>query len=120
MLEDVMILTCKSFGIPTHGRVESKRGIWYGDKKVGSVGVSVKRWVTSHGWAMNVSPDLGYFGHITACNIEDVEMTSLEEIVGVAPAIREVQQSAVQAFGEVFKTPMKPLPPHLLHQLQDL
>eukprot|EP01126_Amoeba_proteus_P029729 TRINITY_DN2936_c0_g1_i1.p1 TRINITY_DN2936_c0_g1~~TRINITY_DN2936_c0_g1_i1.p1 ORF type:complete len:125 (-),score=20.51 TRINITY_DN2936_c0_g1_i1:220-594(-) len=87
-LEDVMILTTNEFGVETLGRIEGKRGVWTcnqvtkeENKKIGSIGVSVKHWVTSHGFALNVTTDLTYFSHIVACGLQDSLPTSLQHEV---------------------------------------
>src|SRR5216683_7778358 len=67
-LEEVMIRTCADYGIDA-GRVAGMTGAWVGDEKIGAIGVRIARWVTSHGFALNVSTDLAPFGMIVPCGI---------------------------------------------------
>jgi lipoyl(octanoyl) transferase len=77
-LEDVVILTCSELGVRSERR-ERLTGVWVGHKKIASIGVGVRRWVTMHGLALNVArSSLEPFRHITPCGISGVEMTCLE------------------------------------------
>ena len=82
-LEGWMIGALADLGISAH-RAEGRIGIWVGDgpdeKKIGALGVRVKRWVTLHGFALNVAPDLAHFGGIVPCGIADYGVTSLAEL----------------------------------------
>jgi lipoyl(octanoyl) transferase len=82
-LEGWMIDTLADLGISAH-RAPGRIGIWVGDgaqeKKIGALGVRVKRWVTLHGFALNVAPDLSHFGGIVPCGIADYGVTSLAEL----------------------------------------
>ena len=81
-LEQVVIdLLEREFGIRTE-RHPSYRGVWYGDKKISALGISVDRGVTMHGIALNVQPDLTHFSWIIPCGIRDKSVTSIEEITG--------------------------------------
>lgn len=79
-LEQWMIDALARFGVNAH-RSEGRIGIWVGDgadeAKIGALGVRVKRWVTLHGFAINVDPDLGHFGGIVPCGISEFGVTSL-------------------------------------------
>ena len=79
-LEQWMIDALARFGVNAH-RAEGRIGIWVGDgaaeAKIGALGVRVKRWVTLHGFAINVDPDLGHFGGIVPCGISEFGVTSL-------------------------------------------
>jgi lipoyl(octanoyl) transferase len=77
-LEEVIILTCRELGVESHRR-EGLTGVWVGQKKIASIGVGVRRWVSMHGLALNVErSSLESFRHITPCGIAGVEMTCLE------------------------------------------
>jgi lipoyl(octanoyl) transferase len=77
-LEEIIILTCRELGVEGHRR-ERLTGVWVGHRKIASIGVGVRRWVTMHGLALNVGrSSLEPFQHITPCGIVDVEMTCLE------------------------------------------
>jgi len=82
-LEQWMIDALAPFGVNAH-RAEGRIGIWVGDgadeKKIGALGVRVKRWVTLHGFALNVAPDLAHFGGIVPCGIAEYGVTSLSEL----------------------------------------
>jgi lipoate-protein ligase B len=75
-LEEVMIRALGNVGI-IGTRREGLTGVWVGTRKIGSIGVGIKRWTTSHGLAINVRPDLSYFNGIVACGIEGCEATSI-------------------------------------------
>ena len=80
-LEDVMIRTCASYGVEA-GRIDGLTGTWVGREKIGAIGVRISRWVTSHGFAFNVSTDLAAFDLIVPCGIRDKGVTSLERLLG--------------------------------------
>ena len=75
-LENLLIDLADDFGIRA-SRVEGKTGVWVEDRKIASIGVGVRKWVTMHGFALNVSNDLHGFEHIIPCGIADVRMTSI-------------------------------------------
>ena len=75
-LENLLIDLAEDFGIHA-SRVEGKTGVWVEDRKIASIGVGVRKWVTMHGFALNVSNDLQGFQHIIPCGIADVRMTSI-------------------------------------------
>jgi len=77
-LEEIVILACRELGVESHRR-EGLTGVWVGQRKIASIGVGVRRWVTMHGLALNVvQSSLEPFRHITPCGIPGVEMTCLE------------------------------------------
>jgi lipoyl(octanoyl) transferase len=80
-LEEVMIRTCRDFGVDAR-RIPGLTGVWVQDAKVGAIGVRIARWVTSHGFALNVDPDLSHFRHIVACGIRERGVTSLRQELG--------------------------------------
>ncbi len=90
-LEGWMIDTLAEFGVEAH-RAEGRIGIWVGDgaqeAKIGALGVRVKRWVTLHGLALNVAPDLSHFGGIVPCGIADFGVTSLAQLGKQIPMMR--------------------------------
>ena len=75
-LEEVMIRVCADYGL-TADRVKGMSGAWIGDAKIGAIGVRISRWVTSHGFAFNVTTDLDFFNLIVPCGIADKAVTSL-------------------------------------------
>jgi lipoyl synthase len=100
-LEDVLIRTLVRFGI-SGNRAAGKTGVWVAGRKIASIGVGVRRWVTYHGVALNVTTDLEYFRAIVPCAIPGVEVTSMARELGREPKLAEVQAQFVDAFAEVF------------------
>ena len=78
------------------------RSAWVGAEKIGAIGVRIQRWVTSHGFAYNVSTDLNFFKLIVPCGISDRGVTSLTRLAGRAVPIPEVENRFVARFCEVF------------------
>jgi lipoyl(octanoyl) transferase len=74
-------------------RRESLTGVWVGDRKIASIGVGVRHWITMHGFALNVCGDLSPFNHIVPCGINDVAMTSMEKETGAAFSVAGVAAS---------------------------
>jgi lipoyl(octanoyl) transferase len=105
MLEEVMIRATADFALASY-RVPGKTGIWVRagatEEKLGAIGVHLSRWVTSHGFAYNVSTDLRYFDWIVPCGIADRKTTSVEKALGRSVSLPEVQRSLARHFGEVF------------------
>ena len=100
-LEEVLIKTAADYGIEAR-RIEGLTGAWVGDEKLAAIGVRIARWVTSHGFALNVSTDLEYFGLIVPCGIADRGITSLERLLGRAVDPREVEEHLVANLRDVF------------------
>lgn len=97
-LEEAMIRVCAEHGLRA-GRVAGLNGAWIGDRKVGAVGVRISRWVTMHGLAINVRPDLSHFGLIVPCGIVDRGVTSLEAELGEhCPSWDDVGDAIARAF----------------------
>ena len=87
--------------------VEAKRrrglpGVWVGRRKLAAIGVAVSRWVTYHGFALNVSPDLAHFDLIVPCGLTGSGVTSLAELLGAPPEMGRVRMLVAQALAEVF------------------
>lgn len=105
-LEDVLIQVAASFGIVA-GRQAGLTGAWVGNDKLAAIGVRIARWVTSHGFALNVGTDLSQFDLIVPCGIRDKGVTSLERLLGRAVSMSEVESATVAAFASVFdRTPV--------------
>jgi lipoyl(octanoyl) transferase len=100
-LEQVMIEALARFGIAA-GRRERLTGVWIGARKIASIGVGIRRWVTCHGIALNVAPDLSYFDAIVPCGIEGCEMTSMALLGRGEIPMREVAGSISGSFARVF------------------
>jgi lipoyl(octanoyl) transferase len=91
-LEQLLIEFLAEHGIAASRR-ESLTGVWVGDRKIASIGVGVRHWITMHGFALNVCGDLSPFNHIVPCGITDVAMTSMEKETGAAFSVADVAMS---------------------------
>jgi lipoyl(octanoyl) transferase len=100
-LEEVFVGVMRDFGIDS-GRLDGAPGVWVGNEKLVAMGVHVSRWVTSHGFALNVNTDLRYFEAIVPCGLRDKGVTSLAKLVGRPVDMETVMQRTVERFGEVF------------------
>lgn len=100
-LEEVMIRALADFGLPG-GRVEGLTGVWIGREKVGALGVRVRRWITTHGFALNVACDLGWYDGIIPCGIFDRGVTSMERALGRPVDPIGVRERLAARFAEVF------------------
>jgi lipoyl(octanoyl) transferase len=100
-LEEVMIRAAGDFGLQAV-RIQGLTGAWLGADKVGAIGVRISRWITSHGFAFNVSTDLDYFKLIVPCGISDGGVTSLSRALGRHVAMVEAETPLVRHFSEVF------------------
>ncbi len=97
-LEQVLIDTVARHGLVA-GRREGKTGIWLGTRKIAAIGVAVKRWVAHHGFALNVSTNLGHFGGIVPCGITDGTVTSLAAELGPrCPSLDHVRADLASEF----------------------
>jgi lipoyl(octanoyl) transferase len=85
-LEQLLIKLLAEYGIAA-ARRESLTGVWVGDRKIASIGVGVRHWITMHGFALNVCGDLSPFNHIVPCGINDVAMTSIEKETGTPVSV---------------------------------
>jgi lipoyl(octanoyl) transferase len=101
-LEEVMIRVCADYGL-TAGRIRGLTGAWVGAEKIGAIGVRISRWVTSHGFAFNVSTNLDHFRLIVPCGIADRGVTSLERATGRTLRIEDVESAFVRRFADVFE-----------------
>ena len=100
-LEDLMIAAAARFGVSAR-RVEGRTGAWTEGGKLAAIGVRVERWVTSHGFALNVSPDLDAFGQIIPCGLPDRRVTSIERETGRRVPLADAREAVVEAFGRIF------------------
>ncbi|NIM18907.1 MAG: lipoyl(octanoyl) transferase LipB [Candidatus Latescibacteria bacterium] len=100
-IELALIRALADFGIEA-GRQTGKRGVWIQRKKIASVGIRISRWVTCHGFALNVNTDLSYFEFINPCGITGCEMTSMQRELGVPISMASVKRQAVERLSEIF------------------
>jgi len=103
-LQEVLVRTLATFGIAAVGGEERERiGVWVGRRKIASIGIHLRRWVTTHGFALNVCTDLDDFAGILSCGFDAGVMTSIEELTGRQPALKEVAESCAENFAHVFE-----------------
>jgi lipoyl(octanoyl) transferase len=100
-LEEVLIRTAADFGVEA-SRVEGLTGVWVGGEKIAAIGVRIARWITSHGFAFNVSTDLDYFKLIVPCGIADRGVASLDRLLGRAVERPEVEDRIAANFRVIF------------------
>lgn len=100
-LEEALIGVCADLGLDAE-RKPGLTGVWVGEEKVAAIGVRLSRWVTSHGFALNVSTNLDHFGLIVPCGISDRGVTSLYELLGEAPPMASVEASVIHHICRVF------------------
>ncbi len=117
LLEEVLIRTCGDFGVPAQ-RIAKRTGVWtigggsIQEKKLAAIGVHVSQGITSHGFALNVTPDLRDFGYIVPCGISDREVTSLELEADAdanpdhQPTMERALNATARSFGRVFERQM--------------
>ena len=148
-LEEVLIRAAGELGVEATrktapaGRRQFYTGVWVGEEKLAAIGVHVSRWVTSHGFAFNVSTDLSHFDFIVPCGIRAKGVTSLEKLLESSPSpqapawgraeqrpvagatglgaerlMASVKVAVVKQFGEVFEREMRPVPAETLSRAQ--
>lgn len=100
-LEEVIIKTCEDYGVEA-GRIKGLTGVWVGDEKICAMGIRCSRWVTMHGFALNVNTDLTYFDHIVPCGIRDKNVTSLNKILGEKVDAEDVKSRIAHHFSTQF------------------
>jgi lipoyl(octanoyl) transferase len=100
-LEEVFIGVARDYGIEA-GRSAGTPGVWIGDEKLVAMGVHLSRWVTSHGFALNVNTDLSYFNWIVPCGLAGKGVTSLAKLLGKEIPMEAVIAEVISHFGQVF------------------
>ncbi|MBW2592890.1 MAG: lipoyl(octanoyl) transferase LipB, partial [Deltaproteobacteria bacterium] len=109
-LEDIMILTARDCGVDA-GRNSKNRGIWVGNNKMGSIGISIRHGITFHGFALNVNLALEPFSWINPCGMTDIGMTSIEKELGRSVSMKKVRQSIKHHMENVFEIKIKDFEP---------
>jgi len=99
-LEQSVIDTLAEFGLK--GNRNGPAGVWVGDRKVCSIGIAVRKWVTYHGFALNVNPNLAHFKLINPCGLASEQISSLSELLGEVPDINLVRDTYARNFAKVF------------------
>ena len=102
MVEEVLMAVAGDFGIEAN-RVEGLTGVWVGNDKLAAIGMRVARWVTSHGFALNVSTDLAGFDLIVPCGIRGRGVTSLSRLLGRSVDMQEAVSATLTHFARVFR-----------------
>ncbi|MDT8418986.1 MAG: lipoyl(octanoyl) transferase LipB [Desulfuromonadales bacterium] len=102
-LEELLIRVLGQWDIDA-GRRRDKTGVWVADRKIASIGIGVRRWITWHGFALNLDTDLAGFTHIVPCGLQGVQMTSMAELLGSAPPRLEVEDALIRTFSEIFNS----------------
>jgi lipoyl(octanoyl) transferase len=100
-IEEVMIRVCADYGVEA-GRIDGLTGTWVGADKIGAIGVRISRWITSHGFAFNVTTNLEHFGLIVPCGIAGRGVTSLAHATGRNVPVTEVEDVFARRFAAVF------------------
>jgi lipoyl(octanoyl) transferase len=109
-VEEVLIRVAGDYGIEA-ARVKGLTGVWVRAEKLAAIGIRISRWVTSHGFAFNVSTDLDFFRLIVPCGISDRGVTSLERLLGRPVPVEEVAERAAVHFCAVFDRVTAPAGP---------
>lgn len=114
-IEEVIIRVCREYGLTT-GRNENYTGVWIEDRKIAAIGIKVSNWITMHGFAFNVNPDLSLFKGIIPCGIQDKDVTSLEKELNKKIDMNEVKELILKHFAEVFSYSHYYQPPEELYE----
>jgi lipoate-protein ligase B len=107
LLEEVLIRASRKYGINSE-RKQGHTGVWASGKKLASIGVAVNKWITFHGFALNVNTDLEYFGLIRPCGLDPSTMTSMKALFGREINLEEVKRTTESEFEEVFGLELTP------------
>jgi lipoyl(octanoyl) transferase len=117
-LEEALIRVLAGHGVAAR-RFQRLTGVWVGDEKIAAIGVRVSRWVTSHGFALNVTTDLSHFGTIVPCGIRNYGVTSMERLMDAPPALPVIAGDVARHLGEVFDREMRWVAPEGVRMPQE-
>jgi lipoate-protein ligase B len=104
-LEEVIIDVLKKFGIHAI-RIKGCRGVFVNGYKIASIGLKVKRWITFHGFSLNVNNNLKYFDYIIACGLRDHPQTSMKKILKRPVNILNIKEEIIKSFSNIFRIPV--------------
>jgi lipoate-protein ligase B len=111
-LEEVLIRTLAGFGIAAEVRPGAALiGVWAGGEKIAAIGVHLSRWITTHGFALNVAPDLSLYAGIVPCGLRQEGVTSMARVLGTAPPLAVVAARLAGHFADVFARRLVAAPP---------
>jgi lipoyl(octanoyl) transferase len=113
LLEETIIRVLAEFDIQA-GRNLQHRGVWVSHLKVAALGVAIRRWVSFHGIALNVSPNMDHFCHINPCELKSEQVTSMAKLLGETPNMEEVTQKVEGRFVELFPGKWRKISPNEL------
>jgi lipoyl(octanoyl) transferase len=102
-LEQILISVLGEFGIEGR-RINKLRGIFIENYKIASIGIHVRKWITTHGFSLNVNVDLKYFKNIIACGLKEYNQTSMQKILNKEISINDVKEHILENFYKVFKS----------------
>jgi len=107
-LENTLIECLNIYDIDAHQK-KGLTGVWVNDEKIGAQGVKISRWVTMHGFSLNINTDLSFFNQIVPCGIANCKVTSMEKLLGAPQDMQDVKHKIVQAFSNNIYLPDKEL-----------
>lgn len=100
ILEEAVIRFLSHYNI-TGNRISNYTGVWVCDKKIASIGIGVRKWISYHGMALNINPDMSHFSMLNPCGLTANKMTSLERVLGKSISISDVKREFIESFKEV-------------------
>lgn len=101
-VEQAIVECLAEFGIESYA-TPGYAGVWVGEDKICSIGVAVRRWISYHGFALNVNPNFEHWSFIHPCGLVGKQMTSIRKLTGTDPGMEKVKAATVRAFGRVFR-----------------
>jgi lipoate-protein ligase B len=108
LLEEAIIVTLINFDLNGCHR-QGMRGVWVGDNKIASIGLAIKKWISYHGVALNVCPDMSFFKWITPCGLNDIKMVSMQGLLKNTVSISCVKRVLLNSIAEIFKLSLSPI-----------
>ncbi len=117
-LEEVMIRTVRDFSLEA-GRDPCHRGVWVGEKELGAIGISVRRWITMHGLALNVTTNLEHFALINPCGFTDRQATSMAACLSTHVSLESVRERTLVHFSDVFDVDLLPVLAEEIAEMSD-
>ena len=117
-IEEMIIRVLMDYGITAH-RDKINPGVWVGNEKIAAIGIAVKSsWITMHGFALNINPDLNHYALIVPCGISDRGVTSLSKLLGKSISQKEVRQKLIQHYQDVFNLNTREITPEVIAKVK--